>query len=185
MFHIFSLFKNKCGKKQQNYQKDEDGRALIDISIEDKSEVLSPYHVDKMQVINGDFAGMLDNVVKAIPPKQAIHLKLHCAHLTNKEKETFALATKRYYENRLINTQLLFKRYMVTVVLSVVLSVFFFLALWLTKFLNLHWLVFEIVDICAWVFLWEAIDVLAYQCISVRLDKKRINNMCKCKISYK
>lgn len=59
-------------------RQDEKGRALIEIEIKDKSEVLSPFYAQNKETINNEFANFLDNFTKSFPPSQGLHLSINC-----------------------------------------------------------------------------------------------------------
>ena len=88
---MFNFIKHlKCRKKlTREFKHDKDGNALVEIDIKDKTEVLAPFALDGKETINVEFANVLDNVSKSIPPKENMHLKLKCEKLTDKEKQDF------------------------------------------------------------------------------------------------
>ena len=65
MFKFVKYFKDKK-LIAKDRPVDSEGRAIVDIKIKDKSEVLSPFVIDGQEIINAEFANLIDNTVKSI-----------------------------------------------------------------------------------------------------------------------
>ena len=164
---------------------DSEGRAIVDIKIKDKSEVISPFVIDGQEIINAEFANLIDNTMKSIPPTQNININIDCEKLTDKDKSSFALAIKNYYKNSTLDSQRKMDNNTKILLLMLALSITSLAALFLVNFFSVNWLVIEIVDIVAWVFIWESIDLLVFQRSLVRYEKLRYLSLYNCHITYK
>lgn len=164
---------------------DSDGKAIVDIIIKDKEEVISPFVIDGQEVINAEFAGLIDNTVKSIPPSQAININITCEKLTDKDKTDFALAIKNYYKNSTLEVQRKMDGNLKIFLIMLVFSVVSISALFLVNFFDLNWIVVELVDIITWVFIWEAIDLIVFQRSIYRYEKLRNMSLYHCQITYK
>lgn len=183
MIKFIDYFKER-NKIQKQFEKDEDGRAIVNISISDKGQILSPFCYEGKETINDEFAGFLDNVVKSIPPKQNINLTIDCKDITDYEKGNFALAIKNHYQNKLIDTQLRIKKLNYFFAACILLSALSLGLLYLVNYLAAPFILIEIVDILAWVFVWEAVDIFFFQEGLLRLEKTRCLALIKSKIRY-
>lgn len=56
--------------------------------------------------------------------------------------------------------------------------------LFITNFFSAPWIVVEVFDIIAWVFVWEAVDLLAFQRSLLRYDKQHDQALYKMKITF-
>lgn len=56
--------------------------------------------------------------------------------------------------------------------------------LFITNFFSAPWIVIEVIDIIAWVFVWEAVDLLAFQRSLLRYDKQHDYALYKMKITF-
>lgn len=171
-------------KIKKDFDKDEEGRAIVNISIRDKEQVLSPFHYEDKEIINEEFAGMLDNIAKSVPLKQQINLSIKCENITESEKEEFSEATKNYYENKILDSQIRMKKAYSIFAVCVVLSIISLGLLFLAHFFKAPEILTEVVDILVWVFVWEATDVIVFQRGTIRLEKSRYYALYKSKITF-
>lgn len=183
MIKFVDYFKERK-KIRKDFEKDEEGRAIVNISIRDKEEVLSPYHYEDKEIINEEFASMLENIVKSVPLKQKVNLTIKCNNISESEKEEFSVATKNYYENKIIDSQIRLKRAYSLFAVCIVLSIISLGLLFLTHFYNAHEMLSEVVDILVWVFVWESIDIIVFQQGTIRLEKLRYNALYESKINF-
>jgi len=183
MFNFWKLKKER-DKISRNLKYDDKDNALFNICIKDKSEVLSPYYYDEKEVINVEFANMLDNLVSTVPIKTGLHLSLDCKDLKDEEKARYSKAIKNYYENKMLDSLNRLKNNRNLIILSIILAVISLAGLFLVNYFATPWVLVEVVDIIAWVFVWEAVDLTAFQRTLIRYDYYRARNLHKCKISY-
>ena len=184
MFNFINLFKNKKLIKK-DCKLDEEGRCLIEIAIKDRSEVLSPYVINGQETINSEFASALDNAVKSIPPKKDIHLNIEGKGLSDQDKNIFALAIKNYYLNSTLESQRKIKNNMILFIIMSIMSLITLTALFLVNYFEVNWLIIEVFDIIVWVFVWEAVDLLAFQRSMIVFDRQRSYKVYRSKISFK
>ena len=65
----------KWAQERESY--DSDGRAIIDMSITDDSEFLSPYSKHASPVISSDVAEFIEDSTSYFKPKQQFTLRIH------------------------------------------------------------------------------------------------------------
>lgn len=184
MFKFIQYFKDKK-ILEKDRPVDSVGRAIVEIKIKDKSEVLSPFVIDGQEVINAEFANLIDNTVKSIPPSQSININISCNKLTESDKDSFTHAIKNYYKNSTLDSQRKMNNNTKILIAMLILSIFSLTALFLVNFFNVYWLIVEIVDIVAWVFTWETIDLFVFQRNMQRYEKLRYLALYNCYVTYK
>lgn len=180
----FIKFAKKRPKIKKDIKRDEQGNALFEIAIKDKSEVLAPFSLDNKDTINVEFANVLDNTAKSFSKKEKLHLNLRCNNLTDKEKESFLLAIKNFYFNSLLEDERKLKNNALLFWAMIALSFLSLTMLFITNFFSAPWIVVEVFDIIAWVFVWEAVDLLAFQRSLLRYDKQHDQALYKMKITF-
>ncbi len=183
MLNIFKWIKNKR-KISHDFKEDESGRAIIDLTINDKTEVLSPFVIDKKETINAEFASFLDNAVKPIPPKKKIHIDVTCKGISETDKTIFGRAIKNYYYNTCQESMRKLENNMKIFFVMCALSVLTLVLLFLVNFFDCYWLIVEVVDIVVWVFVWEAVDLLAFQRSMLLYEKYRNLSLYDCLITF-
>lgn len=180
----FLKLKKERDKISKNLQYDDEGKAFFNISIKDKQEVLSPYFYDDKEVINVEFADMLSNVASTVPLKKDIHLSLHCDDIKDEDKLRYSKAIKNYYENKMLDAQIRLKNNTNMLLLTIVFAIIALAGLFVVNYFSVPWILTEVVDIVAWVFVWEVVDITFFQRTLIRYEYKRAKNLYKSKISY-
>lgn len=183
MVEYFS-FKRKNKISKEELELDEDGNAVFEISVKDEKQVLSPFMVDEKETINSEFASFLDNTVQKAPPSKKIHLKIKNNEMTDKGKNTFARSIKNYYLNRTYEIQRKLKNNTKLLIVMLVMSVLTMTALFLVHLLNVHWVFTEVVDIIAWLFVWESLDLFVFKRSLLIYERQRYISLQKCKITF-
>lgn len=183
MFNFYKYIKHKSTPKH-NMPADEEGNAFFEITIKDKSEVIAPFLLDNKDTINIEFANLLDNVAKSVSKKENLHLKLNSQDLSDKEKESFSMAIKNYYHNALIDNKRKLKTNAILICVMLGLSLLTLGFLFIAHFFNFPWIVSEIIDIIAWGFVWESVDLSAFQRTLLKDDDRHDTALYNMKITF-
>ncbi len=171
-------------KDLQNLKRDGQGRVVIDIHVNDDSNFLSPYSQKDMPIISEDVASFLENSTDCIPHKECLSLNFHSNCIDEQEQVVYKKAIKNYYNNRLVSAKReLGKSFLIAAILAVmgiititvaqVIGYYFESVIWA-----------EVIDIAAWVFLWEAVDIFVFRTRSLQLNKKRYLSFITMNIEY-
>ena len=140
------------------YDLDSNGRGVIDVGAENYDDVFSYYDLDGENVLDKEFNDFLEAKADAIPLKKELALHFHVKNANESKREEIDKTIKNHYKrelralNRKLHRNAMFTLYMVFMFL-----VFFAVYVPLVIF-DVHFAVQFIVDIVAWVFLWEAVD---------------------------
>lgn len=183
---MLNFLKYHSEKKLINNQikEDKEGRALIEIDIKDKSEVLSPFFAQNKETINDEFANFLDNTVKSIPPKQQLHLQFSCQQIQTEDEEVFSKAVKNYYLNSSLETERKLLNNTKIFLVMIMLSLLALGVLFLVHYFNVFWLIQEVFDIIVWVFVWEAVDIFVFQRSMLKYEKQRSLSLYNSNITF-
>lgn len=177
-------FDKKAKKFEKDIELDEEGNAVINLAVEDKKSIISSFKVDDKFAINNEFASLLDNCIKRIPPKNNIHLKIKCKNINEEEKRNCAEAIRYYYLNMAYDNERLLKINFGKFIFLVIFSILSFALLFVTHFFNINWIVTEVVEIVTWVFTWGAVEIFAFERSKLRLQKQRNLSLNDCKITF-
>ena len=165
-------------------KRDEDGRAIIDMTVADDSDFLSPFSGGRSAVISEDVADFLENATRTILPREDLNLRIESGCIDEEEKERYSSAIKEYYSEKFRANE---KEYKFNNFLALSLAILGVIVLSLAIFLSngLSSLVWsEVVDIVAWVFLWEAVDVKCFRMREMSLKRKRYAAFINMKIDF-
>lgn len=181
MFHMKST---KGVRPQRRYSRDEENRIVVNMTVNDDSNFLSVFSQSDTPVISTDVAEFIENSTDSILPKEPLTLRIHSDCIDDREKELYRSGIKEYYSEKNIANERELKRNNMIMILLTIAGVFV-LALQLVfeyKTGNLIWS--EVLNIVAWVFLWEAVDIGAFENRHLRWKKKRYLSYLSMKIEY-
>ncbi len=173
---------NELAKRK--YERDEDDRVIINMTVNDDSGFLSPFSENSVSVISTEVADFIENNTHSLPPNEKLTLRIHSNCIDDKEKKIYNDAIKEYYiEKYLANEKEVKRNYFIALLLLLagifVLTVSFFL-----NELNVEiWS--YVVDIVAWVLLWEAADISLLVNRTLSIMRKRYLSYLSMKIEFK
>ncbi len=170
--------------KERKYQKDENGRAIICMNVKNDDDFLSEFSESNTPVISPAVAEFMEHSAHAIPPKEAFSLHIHSNCIDDEEKVLYQSAIKEYYLQRYIATEQEIKRNRLLVFLLGIagVSVLIFGIIFDYKIGNAIWS--EVIDIVAWVLLWEATDIALLETRGLHMKKKRYLSFLSMNIQY-
>lgn len=138
---------------------DENGKSVLRLTVRDDDNFLSPYSHGGQSVISSEVADFLDNSAQSLDLKRGIHIIIRGNTIDEEERGQYPAAIKKYYGNRIIETDgRLRKNLFSAVVMAVIAAVVLFVCIEL-HLSDAHAVAAELVDIAAWVFAWEAVDL--------------------------
>ena len=157
--------------------------ATIRMTVKNDDDFLSVFSASKTPVISSDVADFIENSTAALSPKEPVALHIYSDCIDKQEQQEYRCAIKEYYVQRYRANEQERKRnrclvLLLTVVGMLILSVSFFLNS-ANRFL---WA--EMIDIAAWVFLWEAVDIGAFHNRDLRVKRLRYRSYMTMDIEY-
>lgn len=167
----------------RKYERDEENRIIISMTVTDDSNFLSPFSQNSIPVISTDVADFIENNTRALPPSEPLNLQIHSSCINGEKKSTYKKAIKEYYsEKYLANEKEIKKNYIIA--LALLLAGIFVMTV--SIFLNEHnvdiWS--YVVDIAAWVLLWESIDISLLANRTLSLQRKKCISYLSMEINY-
>jgi len=138
---------------------DEKGRGVIRMTVRDESEFLSPYALSGMPDLNSEVADFLEGAAMNLRPEEEIVVEVS-GSVSDEKKSEYRAAIRNHYRagvreaDRKLSENARMS-FVFALIAAVVLSVYVALEI---KFDN--FVVLQLVDITAWVFMWEAVDLI-------------------------
>ena len=139
--------------------RDEEGRAIIEMNVRDDADFLSPYSANETATISSDVAEFLENSAMAYHPKERLTLKISRDCIDEREKIVYEKAIKNFFMLHSIESTRDLKRNAAYAVVMFIVGLIGFALMVLCESLELGAIAIECVDIFAWVFLWESVDL--------------------------
>ena len=154
---------------ERSVEYDANGRAVINMTVKDYSDFLSPYSERATAVISSDVAEFIENSTYATPPSEPLTLRIYSDEISDDKKEEYTSAIREYYAQKYTVTK---KTYRFNVIALISLAVAGILALRLAFRVESHiWS--EVIDIVAWVLIWEAVDIGVFKNRESNIQRKR------------
>lgn len=175
---------NCMNNLNKNYSLDDSGRIVIDMVVKDDSDFLSVFSANQTPVISSDVAEFIENSTHSIRAGEPLTLRIKSNCIDNDEKELYKKAIKEYYSERYVAGARELKRNNVASLILALAGIFaLIVALFLQySFDSLIWA--EVVDIAAWVFLWETVDIIFFKTRHLRNNQKRYASFINMNIEY-
>ena len=169
---------------EKQYRRDDEDRIIVDMNVKDDTDFLSVFSATETPVISSEVAEFLENSTHSIRPNEqlSLHIKSDCIDET--EQKVYSTAIKEYYTERYRANE---RELKIHNLIALLLALFGVLVLVFAVFLDYRigsviWA--EVVDIVAWVFLWEAVDIKFFKTRELAIQRKRYMAFIDMKIEY-
>ena len=166
------------------HQRDSENRVIIDMTVKDDSDFLSVFSRSDTPVISTEVADFIENSTDTVLPREQLTLRIHSNCIDDNEKELYKKSIRQYYSEKSISNMRELKRNNIIVFLLTVAGVIVLASALLLEQTTGSLIWSEVIDIAAWVFLWEAVDISAFGNRSLRLKKKRYLSYLSMKVEY-
>lgn len=182
MFNKKKEYINKI-KKEYEIVKDEEGRSLIEIKVDNKDSVLSSFST-KEAIISNELAEFINHQLRPMTLTNGIHLNLVCDDITDEEKKIYDSAIRNYYKHELIEKNRELTRNKVLVWVMGILGTIILAVSILLSVLEKLTIFASVIDIVAWVLLWEAVDLHIFQRPKIEIEELRAYEIANSIITY-
>lgn len=160
------------------YETTESGDRLIRLHVNDVDYFLSPLSVDGVPCISDDTAFLLNYYLKnmSADSDEKLFFEITGNSLSPGEKKLYTKAIKNYYREEFLDIQEQLKQNRKKSLLMTVLGILLIaLRIAVPLFFSLRLDYFEPVNVVAWVFLWEAVELLIFK--RPKLREMQIRNL--------
>ena len=171
-------------KSTHEIQHDSDGRAIITMTVRDDSNFLSPYSVNNEEVIDSDVAEFIEHCANAIHPKYQLTLHIHSNCISPDEQNIYRDALRQYFVLKSVANQREIRRNRFLAVIMFLVGVAALGSTFFAESFGVKQLWIECIDIFAWVFIWEAVDLQFIEGGRLRFERKRLSALTNMKVNY-
>lgn len=157
-------------------------RTTIKMQVLNDDDFLSPFSMSEVPVINSDVADFIENSTINLPPKEKLRLIIHSDCIDDNEKILYDKAIKEYYQERYTSLRKeLIRNYFAVAIMFIVGAIILTISIFKVNTLVKS----EIIDIVAWVLIWEACDISFFTNRSLRIKEKRYKTYIDMEIVFK
>ena len=149
---------------------DEDGRALINVGAENYDDIFSPYCFKGGDTLSLELVEYLWDKQGAVPLDYDLTINFNVKDASDSKRKEIQQAVKENYENDVhALDQKLHRLYVLSGWFLILGAIFMTAYLVLSKFLPVA--ATYIIDLLAWVFIWEGVRALFLDTRNLKLDK--------------
>lgn len=167
---------NRMIQKTRPYDRDDHDRVIIPITVTDDTDFLSVFAENNTPVISSEVADYLETKTADLSAKESLHLRIFSDCIDETEQVLYPAAIREYYCKQFIKHRREVRR---NFILAAVLALVGLALLAATSLVD-HWFGLpvwtEALDVVAWVFLWEAVDVLVFRNYEAQMECRRCHN---------
>ena len=170
--------------KGRHLERDAEGRVVIDMTVENDDGFLSAFSESDTPIVDSEVAEFIEDSAEPIKPREPLTLRIHSKCIDEHEQTVYREAIKEYYSQRYVAVARELRR-----------NRWIALALALAGVLTLAWGLYfehhignaigsEVIDIVAWVLLWEATDISLFGNREAKLKKLRYLSFLGMRVEY-
>lgn len=155
-------------------ERDENNRRIIRLNVSDDSNFLSPFSVKGSPLISCETAEFLNLNIKHNLKDGGVKLIIYGNTIDEMEQEIYKTAVKNYYYVEYTETMRELRRNLLFSVIMLLFSACVFaLAVILEATTQANAVILNMIDVFAWVFTWEAVDLLFLQRPKLHKEQNR------------
>jgi len=185
MLHSIKEIKKEISSCKNEHRKDSEGRVLVDLRVINDESFLSPYSTEGHNIISEELSDFIEHSLAPVPSDKPIHFRIFSDVITEDEQKEYRRAIHSHYGDKYRYTCMEKKKlHRLALIMSLVAisALAFMIGI---DIVGMRTEIFtEIVDIFAWVFMWEAVDIFFLQCTMLNFKQRRYLRLYDSVIEY-
>lgn len=171
-------------KNAVNSEYDCEGREIINMTVKNDDGFLSPYGSDSGENLSYEVAEFLDNSVKSLSLRNGVLLKIKSNAIDEDEKQRYQKAIKNHYGAKVLESERQMKRNSVASLIMLLLAVAVLTVCVVLEIRGVNSIALELIDIVAWVFMWEAVDLFFLERGVLKTEQLRACRLYDARVSF-
>ena len=177
--------KKSLTKSKQDFSPltDENGKRYIPVSVRVEDSILSPFSPKGNPTISGEFAEFLDSQYTEMKGGDKLHIDIECDTIDDDERGLYEGAIRSYYKaEEMRKTKELARNNFIALIMLIIGIIV--LTTSVIFYVFSHEIVGEIIDIVAWVFVWEAVDLFFLRSPILIRERQKCKHFIEAEITY-
>lgn len=170
--------------KERKINRDSDGRIILNMDVINDDDFLSRFSLGEKPIISNDVADFLDSATSYYLPKEQYNLKINSNCIDENEKKIYPSAINEYYTRAYVDNERIIKRNFISSILLGIVGVILLAVMITLEIHNKSVIAIEIIDIAAWVFLWECFDIAFLENKVLKIKRMRYLAMQHMKVEF-
>lgn len=158
---------------EHRHRRDDYGRVIVDMTVNDDTNFLSVFSASNNPVISAEVAEFIEASTRSILPKDQITMRIHSSCIDDDEKEIYRSAIREYYLEQYSASRRTMQRSSISIVVLGVIGVLILALGVLLERSAVGIVLARVVEIAAWVLIWEAVHQCAFRRQELRVHKLR------------
>ena len=185
MLHSIKEIKREISSCKNEHLKDDEGRVLIDLRVINDESFLSPYSTEGHNIISEELSDFIEHSLAPVPSDKSIHFRIFSDVITKEEQKEYREAIHSHYGDKYRYTCIEKKKLQKLAFIMSLVAISALAFMIGIDIVGMRTEIFtEIVDIFAWVFMWEAVDIFFLKCSMLGLRQKRYLRLYDSVIEY-
>ena len=168
----------------RKYKRAGDGRIIIQMNVKDDSNFISEFSESATPVISSEVAEFIENETNSVKPNEEFALHIYNNCIDEDEQKIYTAAFSEYYMQKYIANERDIKRNRFAVLILAIAGILVLAAKFIFDFRGVSPVWTSVVDIIAWVFLWEAVDIGVLEARVSSIKRRRYLSYLYMKIEY-
>lgn len=184
MINSIKELKKERAQKRDGVVRDEEGRAVLDMTVRDDEDFLSPYSRNACETIGEETAEFLRNSALGLSPKEELALHLYSDCIDEREQEIYPDAIRSYFHSHLSDSLRELKRNAIQSAVMFLVGIVALAVMFIGEHFGWSQIWIECIDIFAWVFVWETVDLFFLERATIRRRMKRYQAFIHMKVVF-
>lgn len=182
----FKELKNRMEARARadEIERDVEGRAVIEMTVLRDEDFLSDFSAGSKPVVSSEVADFLNENARAFLPKEPVCIRIYSNCIEKDEERVYSEALKEYYVRHYKENRRELKRNALLSLMMAIVGLFALSAAISVSVLCDIPVLSEAMDIFAWVFLWEAVDLFFLERMRLRAERDRCLRFIDAKICF-
>lgn len=160
---------------QNQIQQDEEGRTIINMNVRNEDEFISSFSFGEKKVITSEAASFIENRTSGLISPFGYTLRIHLQQLSSMEEQAYQEALQEYYIESFRENEIEIHRNRLASLLLYLSGLFVLVFMVLFEYLVTSLGIWsEVIDIVAWVFIWEATTLFFIENRKLKLRRNRL-----------
>lgn len=157
----------------------------ICLCVADDSNFLSPFFADGYPIISEEIAEYFNHNIKRRAKWRSLKIKIASGCIDEQERVIYANAIKNYYTTEHSETKRKLRRNMIaSVIMTLIAAAVFTIAIALENSSSAGTVILNMLDVLAWVFMWEAVDKFFFQRHALRVKSLRYQALTEAEVIF-
>jgi hypothetical protein len=185
MINSIKEIKKELRSRKNEQKKDAEGRVIVDLRVINDESFLSPYSTEGHNIISEELSDFIEHSLAPVPSDKPIHFRIFSDVITEDEQKEYRRAIHSHYADKYRYTCMQKKN------LHKLALIMAFIAVCALGFMigidivgKRTEIFTEIVDIFAWVFMWEAVNIFFLECTMLSFKQRRYLRLYESVIEY-